>query len=155
MRYILDSRGNSNISLPACIFGISFVLFAHVSGNTIAFGQYAYAAAGRDPTNAEVRGVAIIAATVTCVIHSLSRRGGIWLSNALALFKVAILMLIIIMGFCAYRGAFGRQDATDLGSETAFTDVASSPFGYANAFLHLLFAYGGWNQVNMVSVLKC
>ena len=78
-----------------------------MSGNAVAFVQYVYAAAGVPANNPGVRGIAIAAATATCTIHSVSRRGGIWLSNTLAFIKVGVLLLMVVTGFCAYGGVFG------------------------------------------------
>ena len=149
MRYIFETKWNSS-RLPLCIFGIAFVLFAHVSGNALAFGQSIFAAADKIPSNGEVRGVAMVATTLACVIHSISRRAGIWLSNILAFLKVIILVVTIAIGFCAYHGIFGEQDTTDLSPEASFKNVTASPYSFANGFLEILFAYAGWNQVNMV-----
>ena len=121
-----------------------------MAGNSLAFALYTYAAAEREPSNGGVRGIAILAATLTCLIHSVSRRGGIWLSNFLSFIKIAILVLIIITGFCAYHGVFGEQVVDNLTPQEAFGDVANDSYGYANGFLEILFAYAGWNQVNMV-----
>ena len=126
-----------------------------MSGNSIAFAQYVYAAAGVSPAHSGIIGIAILVATFTCTIHSVSRRGGIWLSNTLAFIKIGILLLIIVTGFCAYAGKFGKQDIDDLSPHESFTNVSNNPYGYANGFLETLFAYAGWNQVNMVRMKIC
>ena len=88
------------------------------------------------------------------MVHALSRRGGIWLSNAFALFKVAMLLMIIVVGFCAYGGVFGPQEVDNLMPNKAFNNVSKGAYGYANAFVEVLFTYAGWNQVNMVGILS-
>lgn len=136
------------------MFGVPFIIFADMAENTLAFAQYVYAAAGVPPNNAGVRGIAILTATFTCTIHSVSRRGGIWLSNVLAIFKVATLTLIILVGFCACNGVFGQQDMDDLSPQKAFSNTSTSAYGYAQGFLQILFSYSGWNQANMVGIPK-
>ena len=71
-----------------------------MAGNSIAFAVRVLAAAnpdGPEPTKEVVRGVALAATTFACVIHVISRRGGIWLSNVLASVKVSILLLIVVL----------------------------------------------------------
>jgi len=125
-----------------------------MAGNCIVFAIRIFEAADVPVSNGPVRGVAVGIATFACFVHAFSRRGGIWLGNLLAFIKVLILLLIIVTGICAYAGVFhtkARDIASDnLSTKHAFADAASDPYGYAQAFLAIIFAYSGFEQPNSV-----
>ena len=72
-----------------------------MAGNSIKFAVHVLEAANPDsefePSKGLVRGVALAAAAFACIIHSVSRRGGIWLSNLFACVKVGILLVILAL----------------------------------------------------------
>jgi len=118
------------------------------------FGIRCFEAAGLDSTkhDAAVRGVAVAVATFACLIHTVSRRGGIWLGNFLAAIKVLMLTMMIIVGFCAWGGAFKTENyATEnMAAQNAFRDPATGSYGYAKAFLSVIFAWSGFDQPTYV-----
>lgn len=123
-----------------------------MAGNSLIFGIRTLEAADVSVTNPRVRGLAISAATVGCGIHALSRRGGIWLGNALALVKVCMLLMMVIIGICAWAGAFGSQTFVEenLAAQNSFTHPTSDSYGYVKAFLSMIFAWSGFDQPNYV-----
>ncbi|OCL12418.1 amino acid transporter [Glonium stellatum] len=145
---------HKTVALSACVYGLTFILLGNMSGNCIVFAIRTFQAADIPASNGPVRGLAIGIATLACFVHAFSRRGGIWLGNLLAFIKVLILLLIIVTGICAYAGVFhtrARDTASDnLSTKHAFADAASDPYGYAQAFLAIIFAYAGFEQPNSV-----
>ena len=140
-----------------------------MAGNAIFFAEYIMWAAGTPlihkdtpaedvaPYNAKVRGIALGAVTFACIIHSIWRRGGIWLNNIFAIVKILILVLIIIVGILAGAGVFGQEanNATaNMSVKNSFADSASDSYGYCEAFLTVIFAYGGFEQANYVCVFS-
>jgi hypothetical protein len=87
------------VLLSGCLFGISFICLGNMAGNSIAFAVRVLQAANPEiqPGNSTVRGIALAAAAFSCVIHAVSRRGGIWLSNFLACVKTCILLLVVVL----------------------------------------------------------
>ena len=124
-----------------------------MAGNCLIFGIRILEAANAPTSNSSVRGVAVAAATFACLIHSFSRRGGIWLGNFFAIIKVLMLLLIIITGICAWAGAFKTKTYANenLAMDRSFEDPANDSYGYAKAFLAIIFAWGGFDQPNYVS----
>lgn len=124
-----------------------------MAGNCLIFGIRTLEAANAPVTNSAVRGLAVAAATVACLIHSFSRRGGIWLGNMFALIKVLMLLLIIITGICAWAGAFHTPNyANDnMALNHSFADSSTDSYGYTQAFLAVIFAWSGFDQPNYVS----
>lgn len=149
--------------LSTSVFGIAFIFFGNMAANGIAFAQFIYRAQGAQPSgeshdgpNGAIRAIAIGVSTFACTIHAVSRRGGIYLNNLLALIKVALLLVIIVTGFCAYGGVFHNDKSIATPSNLAtlhdsFPPAAKNAYGYAEAFLSVLFAYEGWNQANYAS----
>lgn len=133
-------------------------------------GEYLLLAAGvaipdetTDPTtlaayNAKVRGIALGAVTFACTIHSVYRRGGIYLNNVFAVVKLLMLLLIILVGICAWAGVFGNKAinaSANMKAENSFAGATSNTYGHCQAFLAVIFAYGGFGQANYVSIVPC
>lgn len=99
-----------------------------------------------------VRAIAIGAATFSCIIHGIWRQGGIYLNNILAAMKILILLMIFIIGLLAYGGVFGKALVSNgaLKSPSTFSGGKADAYGYAESFLSILFAWGGFNQANYV-----
>lgn len=151
------------------MFGVIFVILGNRAGNALAFGIYVMKAAGQtSPSYSSIRGIAVAAATLSCLVHYLWRRGGILLINIFAVLKVLILLSIIVLGFAASAGAsFGHgkvQGVTynpDLGRNTSNFNVHTSFKGaqhdassYANSFIFIIYSYGGFEQPFYVSSRK-
>ena len=138
--------------LSTCIFGLAFVLLGNVAPNSIVFGIRVLQAANKPVDNFTVRGIAIAVATFACLIHGFWRKGGIYLSNVFGLIKMTMLLVIIITGFISYSGVFKRPAvaAQNFNIHNAFSNPQQDPYGFAESFLAILFAYGGFNQANYV-----
>lgn len=143
--------------LATCLYGIPFILLGNTAGNAIVFAENAIRASEREPTNVEVRGVAIAVITFACLIHAVWRRGGVYLNNLFGLVKVAILLTLFFVGVASAAGAIKSSTASsasvakeNFDPATAFKDRAVGSFEYTEAFLSVLFAYDGFNQANYV-----
>ena len=124
----------------------------------MAFGVRVLQAAGRaDPVDPwEARGIAIAVIIFTCALHSTWRIGGIRLSNTFAVVKVGLLLFVFITGCLAWGGVFPRNsDAVpNMTAPDAFNNPSSDAYAFAQAYLSIVFAYGGFNQANYVSKLR-
>jgi len=142
------------------MYGIVFILLGNLSGNAIALGQYVMLAAGYSDENnnltashGSVIGTAIAALTIVVLIHMFSRRGGILLNNAFAIFKILVFLVIIIIGFAVRGGAnFSQaQPSTKLGNgnfdtKTSFSDLSKNVSSFTTSFLYILYTYSGYEQ---------
>lgn len=130
-----------------------------MASNCLAFAVRALQAAhpSEFPNNAQARGVALAAAAAACMIHSVSRRGGIWLSNFLTCVKLGILAVIIgtTLGVVGggikdkngapipnvfientfYETAFQPPRNTTVGADSSGQLEPGTANGYAAAFL--------------------
>lgn len=77
---------------------------------------------------------------------------GILLNNVLAGIKILILLLIFILGMLAVGRVFGPPvGALQVASvASSFHGKKPDAYGYAESFLSILFAFGGFNQANYV-----
>lgn len=122
--------------------------------NALSFGIRVLEAAGKTPDNFTVRGIAIAVTTFAVVLHGTWRQAGLFLNKFFAMVKILILLLIIITGFIALGGGFRTHQAAsqNFNVHNAFKDKANDPYGFAESFLAVVFAYSGFNQANYVSL---
>ncbi|KAH7324361.1 amino acid permease-domain-containing protein [Stachybotrys elegans] len=135
------------------LFGIAFIVLGNMAGNCISFGLRVLQAADvQQPSDAAVRGIAIATALLTCFIHTFSRRGGIMLSNVLAIVKVLILLFIVVTAICVAAGALPQttnQFSNNTQPSTSFSDPGDIN-GFSQAFLAIIFSFSGFEQPNYV-----
>ncbi|KAL1875908.1 hypothetical protein VTK73DRAFT_9763 [Phialemonium thermophilum] len=145
--------------LATCIFAVQFVLFAISTGNSISFSAYILRAATGDAHNGSWmnKGISIAAISVVCLIHSLTPRLGIWLSNGLGALKLVILALVVCTGFAALAGrtvAPTPHNFSSFNGEGSSSDPdedsTAAAAGYALALLQVLYSYSGWENANYV-----
>jgi amino acid transporter len=149
--------------LATCIFAVQFVLFAVSTANSISFSSYILKAATNDAENGSWlnRGISVAAITAVCLIHSLTPRLGIWLSNGLGAFKLVLLLLVVCTGFAALAGRtvtpsphnFSSFHGPGSAHESEEDTPASHTAGYALALLQVLYSYSGWENANYVRIM--
>jgi len=132
---------------------MAYIILGNMAGNCLIFGIRTLEAANVPVADSAVRGLAVGVATFACVIHSFSRRGGIWLGNVFAIIKVLILLMVIVTGICTWAGAFKTKNYVNenLAVNHAFAHPAQDSYGYTKAFLAVIFAWSGFDQPNYVS----
>ncbi|KAH7166313.1 amino acid permease-domain-containing protein [Dactylonectria macrodidyma] len=142
------------VLLSTCLFAIAFIALGNMAGNSISFAIRVLRAADvEDPSNGAVRGIALGIAVLTCFIHTVSRRGGIFLNNVLAIIKVLILLLIIVTAIVVGAGGLKKTDniiTDNTSTKHAFAGASGDANGYAQAFLAIIFSFSGFEQPNYV-----
>ena len=98
-----------------------------------------------------VKGVAVAIVTLACLLHGGWRAGGIYINNFLAVIKVLVLVVVICAGFAAYSGDIAEPGPNAWEAEQPGPLPKSDPYGYAVAFLAVMFSYGGSMNANYVS----
>lgn len=130
------------VLLSGVLFGISFICVGNMASNCIYCALSLMQAANPETpkenfSQGTIYGVAIVLATVTCFIHSFSRRGGILLNNGFAIVKICILVFIIISTWVVagrWSGIRDLEKGTSVPSESA-PGSHSTPSGYTQAYL--------------------
>ncbi|OAG40293.1 hypothetical protein AYO21_05384 [Fonsecaea monophora] len=139
--------------LATCVYGIPFICLGTAAGNAIVFAENIMLASGKEAINGSVRGIAVGVITFACLLHAISRTGGVWLNNVFGTVKFIMLLLMFILGVVYAGGRLGGNDeiaADNLNVHKSFANAATSSYGYAEAFLGIIFAIGGFNQANYV-----
>ena len=134
--------------LATCVYAFVFICVGNTGGNALIFAEnFLKMVAGSKPRLEVVRGVAAGIITLVCLLHITWRAGGIAVNNVLAVIKIGILLLIICTGFATYTGALPSV------KDNSLDDVDWGPapaHGYAQAFLSIMFSYGGFMNANYV-----
>ena len=119
----------------------------------------------RDLDNGKVRGIAFAISIAACLVHTLSRRGGLLVNNFFAAVKIAILLLILIITIVYFakpglkpQPEFGNKYDTlhdNLLGSNSFRRTQSikarpDALNYATAFLSVIFTCSGYEQANYV-----
>ena len=144
-----------------CVFGVAFVLLGNVAANSLMVGiRFIQAASGGkaivEHDNFVARGIALAVVSFACAFHGFWRKGGIYLMNFFGFIKIIMLLVIIITGFVSYSGVFGTSDEKSAAgrenfrAHAAFNKPAHDAYGFADSFLAIIFAFGGFNQANYV-----
>ena len=96
-----------------------------------------------------VRILAITALTFACLVHVLSRKGGILLNNVLAFVKIVILIFIIVLGFAALGGVSfgnGRIQTSNFSTKESFSGSRGDVASYTDSFVYVMYAFSGFQQ---------
>lgn len=137
--------------LATILFSGFFILLQNTSGNAIAFAKHVLLAANPDTnstTELDSRLINLVAVgilSIICLLHYFSRRLGLFLNTAFALFKVFLLAAVFI------AGAMARHK-----NDSGMTDFKTKHEG-ANgkdslaAFIYIIYSYQGWENANYVA----
>lgn len=133
------------------MYGIAFILLGNLAGNALAFGTYCMKAATGLPTGDSQKpaivGIAIGALSVAVLIHIFTRKGGIWLNNAFAGVKIALLLAIIVLGILKAAGVRMGGDHNALDNfDHSFEASGTTPTGIANSLVYVVYSFSGFEQ---------
>ncbi|KAJ7439224.1 amino acid transporter [Mycena latifolia] len=131
------------------IFAMNAILLGFTAAGCIVFAQNILIAAGQPDPRWVVRGIAIGVMVFVTLLHGVTPRLGILVMNALSLFKIVVLLLIVITGWVVLSGKTHIQDP-HVNFRDAFSGSSHSSNDYATATFKVLFAYSGWSNVNYV-----
>lgn len=77
---------------------------AYSAGNSLVFGEYILKAANQDPGQWTLRFVGLGCITFAWLLHGTTLKWGLRLQNALGMFKLIVLLIVIGTGFMALSG---------------------------------------------------
>lgn len=102
----------------------------------------------RNYSDWEARGWAVFCLTFWFTLNIFSAKFAIRTNNFFTVLKILLLVLLIFVGFAGFAGRFDNQpDYTD---NFSFNGTLDNPGSYANAIYYVIFAYGGWYNLNYV-----
>ncbi|KAG1146984.1 hypothetical protein G6F37_004408 [Rhizopus arrhizus] len=118
-------------------------------GATVFGSNVIYAIGGADYINDwAARGFAVFCLVFWLVMNIVSSKTAIGANNAFTILKLILLILLICVGFAGLTGQLPNQP--DLSVNFSFQGTLSNPGSYANAIYFVIFAYGGWSNLNYV-----
>ncbi|KAJ7160104.1 amino acid transporter [Mycena filopes] len=135
--------------LATVVFAMNAILLGFTSAGCIVFAQSVLLAAEQPNSLWAVRGIAVGVIVFVTLLHGLTPKLGILVMNALSLFKIAILLVIVIAGWVVLSGKTHVPDP-HLNFRDAFAGSSQSGNDYATATFKVLFAYSGWSNINYV-----
>ncbi|KAJ4306631.1 hypothetical protein N0V88_001436 [Collariella sp. IMI 366227] len=141
--------------LATSVFAVQMVLLGFSAGNSLAFGRYVLLAVGHPMPDGWIpRAIAVACMTFVIILHAAFPKWGLRLTNALGIFKVIVLLLIVGSGFAALAG---YRLVPDPGNFDNFWAVekgdgygGGGAYAYATALLQVVYSYKGWENANYV-----
>ncbi|KAJ3490823.1 hypothetical protein NLG97_g5703 [Lecanicillium saksenae] len=140
------------IVLISVMFGLGFICVGNMASNCIDCAVKLLILANNDsPSQALIRGIAIVIATITCFIHAFSRRGGILLNNLLAVVKFLFLVSIVIATWVVAGSVYGVHGIPKPSDHNPAVEKPDDELNSnAEAFLFIVFAFFGFDQPSYV-----
>jgi APA family basic amino acid/polyamine antiporter len=132
--------------LVAFLFGWASLLMIQGGGLgavAITFAQYALRLTGRSPEHAAVW--AAFAIAVVALVNYVGVKPGSRLLNLLVILKLAALVVLIGGGLFLSRAAAG------IAEPPAAYSTSAGLLSFGAALVPILFAYGGWQSVNILA----
>ncbi|KAK4464760.1 amino acid permease-domain-containing protein [Cladorrhinum samala] len=141
--------------LATSIFAVQMILLGFSAGNSLAFGRYVLLAVGHPmPDGWFPRLIAVICVTFVVLLHAVLPKWGLRLTNALGIFKVLVLLLIVFSGFAALAGYRLVPDPHNFDDFWAIEKGdgygGGGAYAYATALLQVVYSYKGWENANYV-----
>jgi len=135
--------------LATVVYAANAILLGFTASGCIVFAESILISAGVEATRWSERGIAIGVMVFVTLVHGITPRAGIWLMNALSVFKIFILLFVIITGWVVLSGHTRIADP-HANFRNAFAGSSHSSGDYATATFKVLNAYAGWSNVNYV-----
>ncbi|KAH8822955.1 high-affinity methionine permease [Flagelloscypha sp. PMI_526] len=143
---------------PKFLFPVSFavitIILGFASSNALVCAQYILYSRGVVNPNADepwkMRGIAIAAYGIACLVVILHNRTAMWISNILSAFKVAILVFIVVTGWVVLGGGTRVKDSHSH-FKNGFAGTNNNGNAIAGAIINIIFSYTGWNNANNVA----
>ncbi|KAF9005315.1 amino acid transporter [Hymenopellis radicata] len=109
-----------------------------------------YANGQTDPDPWVMRGIAISAYAIACLIVVTNNRLAMFVSNVFSAFKVLVLCFIVVTGWVVLGGGTRIQDPKSH-FKNGFQGTNNNGNALAGALINVIFAYSGWNNANSVA----
>lgn len=141
--------------LATSVFAVQMILLGFSAGNSLAFGRYVLLAVGHPlPDGWIARSIAVLCITFVVSLHAALPQWGLRLTNALGVFKVLVLLVIVFSGFAAlagYRLVPDPHNFDDIWAvEKGDGYGGGGAYTFATAMLQVVYSYKGWENANYV-----
>lgn len=135
--------------LVTAMYGAYVFFLGWAAGNSVVVGEYLLNAAQKEVTQWNSRAIGIGVITFAFLIDSVSVKAGLWLGNALGVFKVVIILFIVVTGWVALGDGIKTNDFKSPNNFTnAFEGFSPSGYGVVNAIYNVIWSYVGYSNAN-------
>ncbi|KAK7685504.1 hypothetical protein QCA50_011368 [Cerrena zonata] len=135
--------------LATVVFATNAILLGFTASGCIVFASNILVAAGHSADRWATRGIALGVIVFVTLLHGFTPRLGVFIMNALSLFKIVLLLFVVITGWVVLSGHTSVADP-HANFRNAFAGSSHSSNDYATAMFKVLNAYAGWANVNYV-----
>lgn len=135
--------------LATVIFAMNAIVLGFTASGCIIFANNIIIAAGHVADRWVVRGIALGVICFVTLLHGLTPKTGVFLMNALSVFKIVLLLFVVISGWVVLSGKTHIKDP-QTNFRNAFSGSSRSSNDYATATFKVLNAYAGWSNINYV-----
>lgn len=132
--------------LVTAMFASYVVLLGWAGSNSIVFGEYILTAAQVEVTRWNQRGIGLACITAAFLIHGCALKWGLRLQNFLGIFKLVVILIIVIAGFCALGGVLKVEKPHNF--DNAFEGTTGSAYGIVTALYNVIWSYIGYSNAN-------
>ncbi|KAL5532023.1 hypothetical protein ACEPAF_5587 [Sanghuangporus sanghuang] len=135
--------------LATVFYAFQIILLGFTASGCIVFAQNILITAGVEAGRWNSRGIAMGVITFVTLVHGFTPKFGIWIMNAISLFKVFLLAFVIVTGWVVLGGKTSVEDP-HANFRDAFAGSSPSSGDYATAMFKVINAYAGWSNINYV-----
>lgn len=131
------------------MYGAYVFLLGWAAGNSIVTGEFLLNAAGKTVTQWNSRAIGVGVITFAFLLNGLHVKSGLYLANALGIFKVVIVLFISITGWVALGGGIKTKGFEATHNLTnAFEGTTPTGYGIVNALYNVIWSYVGYSNAN-------
>lgn len=138
--------------LSVTMFSMYVFLLGWAASNSVVFGEYILAAAGKEVDRWNQRGIGLACVTFAFLINSINIKLGLWIQNLLGTFKLVLILIIVVTGWVALGGGLKGLSAAQSKShfDNAFSGPHSPPSGYGvvMALYNVIWSFIGYSNAN-------
>ncbi|KAF7557040.1 hypothetical protein G7046_g6128 [Stylonectria norvegica] len=136
-------------------FAVQDILLSFGSSNAVVLSQYLWSMSDTTPSQWQMRGVAIGAYTLAMICIIVHNKYSLWLSNAIGVVKVLVLVFISISGLVVLGGNVKSIPHPKANFHNAFEGVQPNGNDLASALVSIVFSYAGYyNAFYVVNEIK-
>ncbi|KAM5344861.1 hypothetical protein ACJ41O_010723 [Fusarium nematophilum] len=136
-------------------FAVQSVLLNFGSSNAIVLARYAWRMTFTEPTEWQVRGVAIAAYSLAIIFAVANNKWSLWASNFIGALKILTLVFISITGLVVLGGHIKHIPNPTANFHNAFEGATPNGNDLASALVSIVFSYAGYsNAFNVVNEIK-
>ncbi|GAA5954417.1 hypothetical protein JCM3765_004453 [Sporobolomyces pararoseus] len=136
--------------LITTLFGINAVVLGFTASGCIVFASNILVAAGHEVTTWNERGIAVAVILSITLIHGLAPRAGVRFMNALAIFKILLLLLVVVSGWVVLAGGIKSIPDPKANFRNGFDGTSHSAYFWASGLFKVINSFSGWSNATYV-----